>query len=176
MNKYYSNTKGQSIIAIDHDTFLGSVYDLAINPEDGSITAILVNPLFSFSKKKVLLPQDIMKWTSNIYVYDHESITDIEDIVRLNSLFDNYINLIDLPVFTESGEKIGIILNFLISDVEMKVKKIIVGKKALFGFYIEEIARISSKDIILIEEAKVIVSDTKIKEEKSAYDLAAIAE
>jgi len=176
LNKYYSSIKKQLVKELGSDNdMLASVYDLVIDVSTGGVIAIVVIKPFVFSKHNIVLPRDIIKWTNTVYVKDALDVCDIDDIVRLRYIKNGYNNLINFSVYTESGNCLGMVIDYMFDDSVFMITKLIVGNLKFFGFYKEEKMRIARNQILKVSEDKIIVKDTAVKEftdqEEPIYNL-----
>jgi sporulation protein YlmC with PRC-barrel domain len=140
--------------------------------------AVLVLSPLSFSQQNIVLPQDIMKWSKNLYIKDESDICNINDIIRLRHVKEGYFNLIDCSVYTESEVYLGQVFDYMFDDNIFTVTKLIVGDSKFFGLFKNEKMRISRDQIITVTSDKIIVKDLKIKEpvkEESVYSFEPVA-
>jgi len=156
MNKYYSQVKKHHIISVDNSVELARFKNIIFDYTNWSILAIVVKQINFFSyKEKVVLPRDIIKWTDNLYVQNNNDVCEVEDIIRLRNIYYDYVYLINLPVVTVSGYKLGHVRDYTFCNKTFQLKKLIVNKQD-----------ISSMQIVSIDREKIIVKDTVISIEE----------
>lgn len=131
---------------------IGTIRQIFVDHENGHILGFLLAKGF-FSPAKVITIKDIKYWDLNGLVTEtEENIVNIDDIVRIKKIFENEINLFDIPAETESGKKLGTVNNFLIdTDAEMIVK-----------YYLEDLfgdMRVMPADKVIKIDKKIIFAD-----------------
>lgn len=160
MRKLYSEIKGTDICAIEDNFLLGIVKDVVIDFDNGEVKAFLASA--GLLSKRILQPRDILKWTEKIYIEDIENLSHPEEIIRLRNIYDEFISLHGLSVFTESDINLGQVIDYRIFTDSYKLMEIHVGKIGWFGRVRGDYLCVKKKDIIKISENGVIVADMTI--------------
>ncbi len=114
----FSTIKDLPIVSLDQEVKVGSVLDLAINPQDGKILCLLIKTGF-FSPKLALLPQDILKWEEEfILIQNNQSLIPVEEIVRVQEILKQHFKWVDQKVVNTQKRKIGKVLDLTL-DLEI---------------------------------------------------------
>jgi sporulation protein YlmC with PRC-barrel domain len=164
MQKSFRENRLKKIYTMQEETHAGWFYDLALDLNNGRINALIVKQLdVIFPKTKIILIKDIIKWIDNIYIQNIDFLSEIDEIIRLKNLKDSHFCLINIPVITEEGLKVGFVRDYYFSIENEKITKILVGKQiTLLNMYsFENYIEIKTKDIIKISKERIIVKDLK---------------
>lgn len=154
MKKLYSELAGRPVFVRDVPNVIARVFDLILDPSDGSLVALSVHP----NMQKVIGSRDVLSFIPRVVIRDTDSIVAPDEIVRIQQVFARYAPVIRNRVVTESGKNLGIVYDYLFDIDKSIVLKLMVAHSFLgilhFGQRI-----ISAKEIIRIEPDQIIVKD-----------------
>ena len=154
MKKLYSELLGQSIFCREAPGMVGRVFDLILDPSDGSLVAISVH----FARKKIIGSRDILSWYPRIVIRDTECIVESDEIVRIQRILDQDIRIIGNAVVTESGNELGTVYDFLF-DIDKTIMLHIMVAHSFLGIFRFGNRIIPAKRIVRIESDQIVVSD-----------------
>lgn len=107
----------------------------------------------------VLLYQDIRDLLPDGFVVDdHDVLADPSELVRLKKVMDLNFQLIDKPVETVSGQKVGKVSDFAVEVETMFVQKIYVSQSILKSFTGGSLS-VDRGQIQEITNKRVVISD-----------------
>jgi len=168
MDLLYSQLRGHAVVLHNENIKIASVFDLAFDYEKGLLLAVLIKKFEIFYFEKLLiLPHDIENInTKSLRIRDAESLSYPRDVIRLREIFDVHFSLMKIPVITESGVKLGNIVDCLLKKEDLRMKKLCIktNNKSLHKMKIDYLW-VSYKDILFISPKQIVIADIKIKEE-----------
>jgi sporulation protein YlmC with PRC-barrel domain len=153
MQKLFSHLLGTEIINSQNGKRIARLNDLIIDPENGKILAIVINP----NKNLIISVLDIVKWGKSININDPHSIIDGFEILKVKKIEEDEIKVLNSTVKTEDGKTIGNVQDYYIETDIGNLSKIITSKKFLFINFDERI--IDIKDIVEIKKDLIIIKD-----------------
>lgn len=80
----------------------------------------------------------------------------------------NKNQLINLPVYTKSGQKLGRVVNFEFNTQLQEIVKYYIKAENIIKELIEKDLVISAEQVISIDDEKMVVEDLAVKEKKLA--------
>ena len=160
MQKIFSKVINTEVINAQNGKRLARLHDLIIDPDNGKIIAIIINP----KKNLIVSILDISKWGNNIQVNDPHAIIDGFEILKVKKIQEEEKKIIGSSVKTEDNDYIGKVHDYYIETDLGNLSKIITKKHFLFFNYDERI--IDFKDILEIKKGEIIIkSDYKTVKE-----------
>ncbi len=126
------------------------------------------------SKETMVLPslevRDMI--AKGIVVNDHDAITPIDDMVRMQAVINAEFSLIGTPIVSESGEKLGIVKDYAVDHKTLYIKKLYIGQsflKSLLNFTHPQLI-IDRSQILDVTPEKIVVKDAteKVQDTKTA--------
>ncbi|MFA6492805.1 MAG: PRC-barrel domain-containing protein [Patescibacteria group bacterium] len=115
---------GMPIASLETQSKIGTVREIIVDPKNGQLLGLMVQIGGVFSPKKVLSIIDITDWDPNgLVTNSDENLVDAAEVVRIKNLLDEKIILLGMNAKTESGQKLGIVENFLIDTNNTIVTK-----------------------------------------------------
>jgi len=163
MKHFYLNSLSQKIISTDNGRTLAKLDEIILDKNNGKILAFLVSNFFLFIRnRKLILPQDLVRWTDKIYVDEEESLSNPDDIVRLKDTYSSFQNILDLTVYTKSNMHLGAVIDFSLCDIELSLSSIIIKKSKSLPKHVPNYLEINKQEIIRITSEKIIVKDLPI--------------
>lgn len=151
------------IISMQDGFKIAEFGQIVINPDDGKILGVLTNKGI-FKRQQAIPVHEIRQLSTDaIIVADADSLTEVEEIVRIQELLTKNYQLTGATVQTEVEIKLGKVADYSVDSEQMLLHKLFVKgplKKIVGG-----VLEISRDNIVRIEPRLVIVRDTSIKEE-----------
>ena len=146
---------------------LGVVGEPIINPNNLQVVAWYVSGNMVGFSPAVIFSEDIHELGHLGAIVDSaDSILPLDNLVRLQEILDYGFSLRSLPVFDDTGRKLGVVDSFNFDSDDFLIKQIII--KPSFGVRLTAPQLIISRSqIIEINNKKIIVSSaTKITQTK----------
>lgn len=130
-----------------------------INPNNLKIEGFYCHAPDKKHKTAVLVEQDIRDVIpQGIVVNDADSLTDPEDLVRLQKIMDLNFELVGKKVVTENKERLGKVSDFAIDTKSMFIKKLYVTQSILKSFTGGNLG-VDRSQIIEITDKKVVIRE-----------------
>lgn len=160
LEKLYSHIVGTPVFEDDERHPVAFVRDVIIDPETGNLLALMIN------KNQIISVFDIASWGEVVRIRNSDVIAPLEDVLRVFEVYKRGIKVFGNRVETENGTILGIVVDYVIDEKAMTLKKIFTAKLVL-GIFRHENRIISAKNIIEIRADKIIVRDglKTVKEE-----------
>ena len=99
-----------------------------LNPNNLKIEGFYCRDTFS-KKELILLSQDIRELSPGGFIInDHEALSDPDDLIRLKEILKLRYSLVGKSVITESGQRIGKVVDYAFNDGLMFIIKLYVGQ------------------------------------------------
>lgn len=168
MKIFASDIIGYKIITFHNSFEAGVVQSLIIDSENGQFLGIE----FIYEKKIKVIPlSEILTFgNSFLIIKDASSISEIEDVVKIEKALSINAPIFNERVETESGQKIGKVSNYTIDLSKMYLDKLYVAPNVSINLFASELI-IPLTNIIEIQKKKIIVSDKYIKVKKPFFDI-----
>lgn len=161
MKKLYSELFGQPVFSRDTAGTVARIFDLVLDPSDGSLVALSVHPL----TRKLIGSRDVISWYPRVTIRDMDSIVDPDDVVRIQRVLEAYAPVIRNRVITESGKELGTVYDYLF-DLDTTIMLKIMVAHSFLGMFRFGDRIISAKNIVRIEPDQIIVKDdTRVREQ-----------
>lgn len=154
MKKLYSELIGKPVMARDSSSPVARVFDLILDPANGTFVALSVYPRM----RRVVGARDVLSWIPEIMIRDTESMVVPDDIVRIKHVMDHYAPFYGNRVETESGKSLGTVYDYLF-DLNAGVLLTILVAKSFLGVVHYDDRIITAGDIIKVEPERIIVKD-----------------
>jgi len=169
MFKIYSRIHKLPIFSVNTEGKVAEFSDFLVDPDNGKIMAVFVKIKdFLKSDTKLVLSQDILEWSNALYIQDPANIVDYEEIVRLKKLVEDHFSLIDLKVVTKSGDRIGVIEDYILETNTSQIVRFYISEHKFFSnrrfiIGIDQVHEIT-KDALVVKDAFEKVSVTEGEE------------
>lgn len=136
------------------------VRDVILDPETGNLLALRIN------RDQIITSSDISSWGDVVRIRNIDVIAPLEDVLRVAQAEKKGIKVFGNLVETQGGVVLGRVVDFVIDEKTLTLKKIFTAK-LFFGIFQHEHRIISVKNIIEIRADKIIVRDglKTVKEE-----------
>ncbi len=177
MMKFITDITGSVVVLFQERAKIGLVRSLIIDPENANFLGFVTSQ-YSGEKEKIVSLKNVKGFGNGIVMIDdHDSLSDVEDIVEIEKMFSNNPEIIKSKVFTESGQKLGRVIDATINLDTKSIENIYVESGVVLRVLSDQLI-IPKNKIIKIEEKKIIVTDSvaKIGEKKLETAHVAIAE
>ena len=156
MSIFFNQVRGLSVISHKSGDLLGRVEDLVVDPETGKFLALVV--LRKLSEVSLVKLDKIKEFNHQaVTVLNNQSLEKISSGEIFN-IIQNKIKIKGNKVITESGTRLGRVIDYEIDLVSNKLSTIFVRTKILGKPLI-----ISRNQIISIGKEAIIVRDQVIK-------------
>lgn len=174
MLKMFSEIIGTNIYLFQEHALAGQVNEILVSPQDGSILGLfLFDPVVK--RERIIPTSEIISFSAKgILVKGYDSLTDVEDLIKVKEVLDQKNKIIKSPVYTKSGKRVG-----KVSEATINIKNF-----SLDRLYVTPVFRIKylAKDLIIpsskieaILPKKIIIADGFIKNKAAKPLLATIA-
>ncbi|MDQ3158577.1 MAG: PRC-barrel domain-containing protein [bacterium] len=158
----HSSLTNKKVLSLRTGAPIGSLAEEIINPNNLKIEGWYAIDN-STRKKGVLLNQDVRDiLPQGIAVNDHEAISDPNELIRLKEIMDIGFELNEKKVRTESGKRLGKIMDFAFDKEGYFIEKIYVRQSVVKSFSGGQLI-IDRSQIVEVTHDKMIVKDAVIK-------------
>lgn len=149
----YTQIIGLPIFELKNQSLLGYSHECVLDNVKKSILGIVLKPSLFSQPKFILLKMDVLKiLKKNIVVRDEGAISEIKDLVRVQTLIENGLFGIGQKVQSEDGRNIG-----QLDDYEVDTDTLAITRLHIKGLGTERI--IPSTLIISIEPKMITIKD-----------------
>jgi len=141
---------------------IGNLVEEIINPDNLKIEGWYAIDRFD-RKKGVLLNQDVRCiLPQGIAVNDHSDITDPKELIRLKDVMNIAFDLIGKKVRTESGKRLGKVIDYAFDKNGFFIEKIYVHQSVIKSLSGGQLV-IDRSQIVEVTHEKMIVKDAVVK-------------
>jgi uncharacterized protein YrrD len=173
--KHNLDTIHIEMLILSQDYYNKPILSLRTGGEIGTSIAPIVNPntlkiegwyaVARGEREEFILPiNEVREFINKGYIVDdHSALALAEDMVRLKEIVALRFDLIDKSVITESGSKLGKIVDYAVDNQSQYIKKLYVNPPFLKGLTSGQLL-IDRSSIIEITNTKIVVSDATIKD------------
>lgn len=128
---------GLPVAARDDQIKAGVIRQILVDPQNGQLLGFLVQIDGLFSPQKALSIIDVIDWDPvGLVTASVDNLVDPSEIVRLKTIIDKKIYLLEMKAKTESGINLGKVEDFLINTDNQIVTKYylkdLLGKSRIF--------------------------------------------
>jgi len=174
MLRFINQYIGLGILSSQTNQVIGYIRSPIINPNNLVIPAFYCQKL-SAAGDFVLHTDDIVKIDKGkVVVNDETVIMSTEELVRLSDIIDKKFELIDKPVKTKKGKKIGKVKDFAVDDEAFYIQKIYVTQ-SVFKSISTGTLMFDRSQIYEVTNKKVVIKHQTAKEKSTqkspAFDL-----
>lgn len=155
---------GARILSLHTGQPIGQLGELIINPNTFEVAGFYCEGKWAAQHKEpmVLLAPDIREVAgAGVLIDSHDSISPLDDLIRIKDISAINYKLIDKPVYTESKKRLGKIMDYVINTEGFGIQKIYV-KQSLFKSMSMHSLVIDRQQIIEITDKRVVVSDATV--------------
>lgn len=163
-----SQIQDSPILSIRHGHPVAMAGAMLVNADKLEIAALFCKSPGWRGSSHVLLLRDIREYSrSGIIIDSLEDIEDIGEIVRLGDIVERNYQILNKPVVTESGQKLGKIEDFSVDTVSNKIQKLYIKPSLLKNLMVNNLI-IDRAHIVKAEDDRVVVSDASLKVKQPA--------
>lgn len=146
------------VISLRTGAAIGKTLQPLINPNNLKIEAWYCSSIYS--KQAVLLPVQEIREISKlgVAVNDHESLTEPEDLIRLQKLIKIQFNPIGKQVITESRKKLGKVEDYAVDLDSMYIVNLYVSQRSLKSFTNPPLT-VNRLQIVEITDKRIVIKD-----------------
>jgi sporulation protein YlmC with PRC-barrel domain len=155
------------------DTLIGFVRDIIIDPNNGKILGYAIKPDCS----RYIAYEDCLFLINRFFCKERDPVIDTEDVIYVNEIIKEKRGLINKPVVTRSGKKIGTLTDFQVDTSYGVLEQIVVHQYKFLWFNLGYKRLIDHRKIYSISEDEVTIMNekekvkTKVKSIKKKFGL-----
>ncbi len=166
LSSSYLNKK---VMSLQDGEVVGQTDSLVINPNNLKIEGWFVND--SYQKEfKILLTQDVREILRDILVVDsYQSLTEVEDLVRLQEVIEADFELLGKKVITTENKKLGTVSDFAVDAESLYIQSLYVDPPMLKNFGLRQTQKIvGRRQIVEINDSEIIVKSATLRSKARA--------
>jgi sporulation protein YlmC with PRC-barrel domain len=165
MHLRFSMSVGTPVVEEDTGEVLGTIAGILIQPDTGKIEGFFVGiPGLLTSRTLFLSGLDILRWGARVYVRDADTLSPLEEHIRLQSLIAEARPLLGQRIVTESGKGLGTCADVQFETASLVLEWLFPRKMLRWGtgLPVSQIIEVR-KDAILVRDpvTPVTVAETK---------------
>lgn len=142
---------------------LARTSEAIINPHDLSIIAYTVTGPFLDSDTSLLRIEDIREFGSiGMIVDSSDEFIEPDDIVRQADIYKLHFQLIDKPVLTKKREKVGKVIEYVVSSDTFVIQQLTV-KRPFFKSLNDPELLVNRSQVIEVTDEAIIIKDATVK-------------
>lgn len=165
-------TLGQSLInrnilSLRNSAIIGHITGVLIDPNNLKIEGWLAQDHFK-KQPVILLAQEVRDIIGQGFVVDDEAaLSTQEDLVRLQPIMELHFELIDKPVISQGGQRLGKVNDYAFDKDAMFIQKLYVSQSVLKSFSGGTLV-IDRTQIIEVTDRKVVVAEATAQDKTPA--------
>jgi len=146
------------VLSLRTGTSVGKTTRIIINPNNLKIEGWFVADHFN-GKELVLVSQEVREISEDgIIINDYEVLSAQSDLIRLKDTIKINFKLIDKPVTTESGKRLGKVSDYAVESDSLLIKKIYVAQNIIKNFSGGSLS-IDRTQILEITDRRIIIEE-----------------
>ena len=150
----------KSVLSLRTSTAIGRVTGILIDPNNLKIEGWYAQD--TQKQKVILLAQEVRDIIGQGFVVDDEdSLSTQEDLVRLKPIMEINFELIDKPVLSQGGQKLGKVTDYAFDKDALFIQKLYVGQSVLKSFSGGTLV-IDRSQIIEVTNKKIVVAEATV--------------
>ena len=153
---------GHHIASLQTGGIIGHLHGFVVSPDNLELVGLEVLASAPDVESGIVLLRDIREFGEVVLLDSADEICDIHDIVRLRPIAESGFRLERLPVVTESGQPLGVIEDYSLSENNLQIQKIYVKRPLLLSLF-SSMLTIDRSQIVDVNVKKLIVSDATIE-------------
>lgn len=158
MLKLAASLINQPLLSIRTAGPVATTESLIINPNNLKIEGFYCIDRYDKSRL-VLVTIDIREiLPPGIVINDHSVLSEVADLIRLRPIIDLNFILIGKRVVTESGQKVGRIIDFAADSKSLYIQKLYVGQSLFKNFSGGQLA-VDRSQIVSISDREIVIQD-----------------
>jgi sporulation protein YlmC with PRC-barrel domain len=111
----------------------------------------------------LLMLGDVRQFAADCIIIDNEDeLTEPEDIIRLKDTLQANFNLLDKPVISESGRKLGVVEDYTVNLETNRVQKLYV-RQSLLQSWLGSNLTIDRTQIVDVTPQRIVVRDATVE-------------
>jgi uncharacterized protein YrrD len=131
--------------------------------DPANLTVVALGLAMPQTTQPVIMTADVRQLARDCVVIDsQDEISEAGEIVRLDQLLAQNFKLIDLPVFTESGRRLGKVEDFTMEVETYRIKKVYVKRPLLLSIAASNLV-IDRDQVIEATPRQLTVSEAWVK-------------
>lgn len=157
MKLYRSDLQYKAIFY--EDTLIGFVRDVIIDPNNGKVVGYALKSDLS----RYIAFDDCIYLINRFFCKERDPVIETADVIHTNEIVGEKRGLIDKPVVTKNGKKVGILTDFQIDTSFGLLEQIVVHQYKFIWFKFGYKRLIDHRKIYAITENEVILMNDKEK-------------
>ena len=150
---------GTPVLSVQSSGPIGTIGSPIIDPDTLKILAFHIDGPLTRRGPNILDTKSIREYSSYGCVIDSiEELVEPDDIIRVSEVLSLNFNLTGLRVETKKGSKLGHVSDYTVTSEDFIIQQIIVKRPLIKSFTDPELT-ISKKEIVEIDDYKIIVKD-----------------
>lgn len=152
---------GKPVMSLRTGGPIATILDVIVNPHNLKIEGWFVDDP-ARRQRRIVLSQDIRDILDQGFVVnDHESLSDIEELVRLNSILKLAFELVGKAVVSEDKKRLGKVNDYAFEKNGYFIQKLYIGQ-SLWKSFSGGSAIVDRTQIIEINNRKIVVKEATI--------------
>jgi len=149
---------GVPVLSLRTGTSVGTTTKIIINPNNLKVEGWFVSDSFN-GKELILVSQEVREISDEgIIINDYEVLSAQSDLIRLKDIIKINFKLIDKPVTTESGKRIGKVSDYAVESDSLIIKKIYVAQNLIKNFSGGTLS-VDRTQILEITDRRIIIEE-----------------
>lgn len=158
MLKLYESTPGTNVLSLRTGGPVATIHAAIINPRNLYIEGWRVEDNRT-RQQLILLSNEIRDvLPQGIVINDYDVLSEAKDLIRLEELFKQNFNLLNLKVVSESGKSYGKLGDFAYETQNFFVQKLYVNQSLVKNFG-NSMLSIDRSQIIEVTNRRVVIED-----------------
>lgn len=154
------------VMSLQTGARLANIATPVIDPRDLSIAAYFVADRFSKQPSRLLRTADVRDYSSIGFIIDSvDEFIEPEDVINIKKLIDVNFELIGILVVDEDKQKLGKVEDYSVNPDNFIIEQLVV-KRSIVKSLGDTGLLINRKQIVEINDDKIIVKSTKVKKEE----------
>lgn len=158
MLKLSASITNVAVLSLRTGTAIGQTSRTIINPNNLKVEGWFVSDRYN-NKELVLTAGDVREISGDgIIIDDYEVLSEPSELIRLKDIIKIDFKLVDKPVTTEAGKRLGKVADFAVESDSLIIKKLYVAQNLIKNFSGGTL-NIDRTQIIEITDRRIIVAE-----------------
>lgn len=177
MQVRFSLSVGLKVVSEESSEAIGEIAGILIHPDKAKVEGffVAVQKGILSQDELFLSSYDVVRWTTHVFVKRDDVLSPLEDMIRLQNLFEEGRSVINQAIRTESGQFLGYCKDVQFETTHFLVDWIFPRKFLKWGIAlpVSEILEVKPDGIIVKDQAKTVEDEEPVKEADVAKPLVA---
>lgn len=153
MERLYSKIVGMPVFVPDSMRPIYTVQEIVVDPENGKVIAFVVDS----RRGLIVTAMDVVSVKHGVLIRGRDDVIEAEDVLRVQKV-QEIGGFMGKKVETESGKRLGKVVDMTIDERGLTLNKIYTAKVVL-GMIQHDGRIIAAKNIVEVKKNRVIVKD-----------------